>query len=622
MKTKKIKKKKEKPTHSLFSNIIYVIGLQWKHSKLFFIFLIAFIPLTLGMSFANIYLPSLVVSEIASGNPINHIITVVGIFGLIIAAINIINRIINTYMYAATSKFNMSVMFLTQKKALNTDYENTESSKYRLMMDRATSMLWMSGNDSGLTSMPRSFSRLITNIFGYFLFGAIISFASPWIAVLLTITALINYFVIKAIQNYQHKHRNDTSLLDKKLWYLATNSGTFDSAKDVRLYGMNKWFINMYKTLTKERLTWDRKFAGKYYISNIIDAFLILLRDGLAYAVLIYMVVNGNIQVDEFVLYFGAVGSFAGLISGIFNDFLSINATSLTLCDLRDYLNYPEKNNRDKGCKLNDFNKPCEIELQNVSYQYEGNDENTLSDISLKIRAGEKIAIVGLNGAGKTTLIKNICGLYSPTNGSIKVNGHDVKDYNIHDYYSMFSVVFQDFHFMPVSIANTVSSVTDENTDREKVFKCIRLAGLDDKVNELEQGIDSMLDKQLNEHGIDLSGGQKQKLLLARAIYKNAPILILDEPTSALDPIAESELYEKYNELTKNKTSIYISHRLASTRFCDRILYIEDGKIIEDGSHDELMKLNGKYAYLFDIQSHYYRENIDINIDEIQEVTA
>jgi ABC-type multidrug transport system fused ATPase/permease subunit len=171
---------------------------------------------------------------------------------------------------------------------------------------------------------------------------------------------------------------------------------------------------------------------------------------------------------------------------------------------------------------------------------------------------------------------------------------------------------------MPVSIANTVSSKTDENTDRKKVLECIRLAGLDDKINELEHGIDSMLDKQLNENGIDLSGGQKQKLLLARAIYKNAPILILDEPTSALDPIAESELYEKYNELTKNKTSIYISHRLASTRFCDRILYIEDGKIIEDGSHDELMKLNGKYAYLFDIQSHYYRDNID----EIQEVTA
>jgi ABC-type multidrug transport system fused ATPase/permease subunit len=323
------------------------------------------------------------------------------------------------------------------------------------------------------------------------------------------------------------------------------------------------------------------------------------------------MVVNGSIQVDEFVLYFGAVGSFAGLVGGIFNEFISINATSLVVCDLRDYLNYPDKNNRGSGCELQDFNLPCEIELENVSYKYEASEKDTLSDISLKIKAGEKIAIVGLNGAGKTTLIKNICGLYSPSSGSVKVNGHEVKEYNIYDYYSMFSVVFQDFHFLPVSLANTVSSKTDENTDREKVLECIRLAGLDDKINSLEKGVDSLLDKQLNENGVDLSGGEKLKLLLARAIYKNAPVLILDEPTSALDPIAESELYEKYNELTKNKTSIFISHRLASTRFCDRILYLEDGRIIENGSHDELIKLNGKYAYLFGIQSHYYKDNIE-----------
>ena len=222
------------------------------------------------------------------------------------------------------------------------------------------------------------------------------------------------------------------------------------------------------------------------------------------------------------------------------------------------------------------------------------------------IKAGEKLAVVGLNGAGKTTLIKIICGLYNPTSGKIYINGHEKDEYNIYDYFSLFATVFQDYYFLPVSIANTISSHTDENTDRNKVIKCLDLAGLSKKVSELENSIDSMLNKQLNENGIELSGGEKQKLLLARAIYKNAPILILDEPTAALDPIAENELYQKYNALTQNKTSIYISHRLASTRFCDRIIYLENGKNIEIGSHTELMKNGGKYAKLFEIQSHYY----------------
>ena len=606
------KNNKEKPTHSLFSNIIYMFGLQWQHSKLFFIFLTVLIPLSLGMSFCNIYLPSLVVSEVISGKPVNQMIIAIGMLGLIIAAINITNKLIDSYMDIVSSKFSDSVNFMRVKKSLHTDYENTETSKYRLLFQRVNELFWSSGGGAPITQMPKGIFGLMTNIIGYFMFGAIISFASPWIAVILTFTALINYFVVKAIQNYQHKHRSDTSLLDKKLWYIATNSGTFESAKDIRLYGMNTWFINMYKKLTKERLKWDRKFAGRYYISNIVDALLILLRDGFAYAVLIYMVIDGNMQVDEFVLCFGAVGSFAGWVSGILGGFLGVNKISLSICDLRDFLNYIDKNKKTAGCKLPESDTPCEIELRDVSYRYEGTENYILSDVSLKIKAGEKIAIVGLNGAGKTTLIKNICGLYNPDYGNILINGYDKKDFNIYDYYSMFSVVFQDFHFLPVSIANTVSSKTDENTDRNKVLECIGLAGLSDKIKQFDEGIDSMLDKQLNENGIDLSGGEKQKLLIARAIYKNAPVLILDEPTAALDPIAESELYQKYNELTKNKTSIYISHRLASTRFCDRILYMEDGKIAEIGTHDELMKLNGKYAYLFNIQSHYYQENINV----------
>lgn len=604
------KKKKENPSYSLISNIIYVLELQWRHSRMLFVFLLALIPLSLGISFCNIYLPKLVVSEIVDGETLNHLIMSIVIFGVIIVIFNVTNKAIETYMYAATSKFNWAIQLLIKNKALHTDYENIESSNFRLLMDRANQTLWMAGYDSTLTLMPKNISSFITNILGYILFGTIISFASPWIAVLLTITAMINYSIVKSIQKYQYKHRKDTSLLDKKLWYVANNSGKFESAKDIRLYGMNTWLVNIYKSLTKEKMSWERKFAIKYYFSNIIDALIVFIRDGLAYALLIYMVTNGSIRIDEFILYFGAVGSFAGLIGNIFNGFVKINEASLSVCDLRNYFNYEERNNKNTGITVENHEMPCDIELKNVSYRHEGAEQYTLTNVSFKINAGEKIAIVGLNGAGKTTLIKIICGLYNPTIGSIFVNGHDKNEFNIYEYYSLFATVFQDFHFLPVSIANIVSSQTDNNTNRTEVSRCLQLAGLKEKINKLTKGIDSMLDRQLNEDGVDLSGGEKQKLLLARAIYKNAPILILDEPTSALDPIAESYLYQKYNELTQNKTSIFISHRLASTRFCDRILYMEDGKIVENGSHDELIKMNGKYSYLFNVQSQYYKDDM------------
>ena len=611
------KAKKEKPTYSLLSNVIYIFALLWKYNKSLFAFILLLIPLTLGKAYFDIYLPRLTIAIVLNGESVNYMIMAVGLIGIIIAVFNVSNKFIDTCMWAVCLRFNSEAIFLMQKKELYTDYANTESSKYRSLKTRMdnSELFFMYGPDSGFTRIPRAAGEFVTSIIGYFLFGAILSFASPWIAVLLTCTALINYFVMKAIQNYQYKHRHDTSYLDKKSWYIVNNSGRFEYAKDIRLYGMNKWFTNIYKTLTKKRLKWDKKFAGKRYISNIIDACIILLRDGLAYVVLIYLFMDGSITVDNFIMYFLAVGTFANWVSGIINAFIEMNGISLSVCDFRDFLNYPEKNNRDKGCALQDFNLPYEIELKNMSYRYEGADKDTLSDISLKIKPGEKIAIVGLNGAGKTTLIKNICGLYSTTAGSIKVNGNNVSEYNIYDYYSMFSVVFQDLHFCPVSIANVVSGTNDEQTDKARAVECIKFAELSDKIKQLDDGIDTMLNKQINEEAVDMSGGEKQKLLLARAIYKNAPILILDEPTSALDPIAESKLYEKYNELTKDKTSIFISHRLASTRFCDRILYMEDGRITEEGTHDELIKSNGRYAYLFDVQSHYYTDNIE-NINE------
>lgn len=217
--------------------------------------------------------------------------------------------------------------------------------------------------------------------------------------------------------------------------------------------------------------------------------------------------------------------------------------------------------------------------------------------------------MVGINGAGKTTLVKLICGMYVPAKGEILVNGRPISDYKIEEYYSMISAVFQEIRAVAFTIFEFVASVDMERkTAREDAVAAMKAAGIWEKIESLPNGMDTHLQKGIYEDGVDLSGGELQKLVLARAIYKDGSILVLDEPTAALDPIAENNLYLKYRELTKGKTSVYISHRFASTRFCDRIVLLGDGVVQESGSHEELMKLDGQYAYMFGVQSKYYKE--------------
>jgi len=416
--------------------------------------------------------------------------------------------------------------------------------------------------------------------------------------------------MMKRIQKYEHKQKDERAAVDRKIWYLDGMSYNLNQGKDIRLYGMGEWFHKMSEIFMGERHNLNKSVQHRYYFVGLVDYLILFLRDGGAYLYLIYKAVAGDINAGEFVLYFGAIGQFANWLQWIIDEWLSVNKASLQFCDMREFYDYPNKTNHGEGIKVPSKSEKLSIELKNVSYTYPEAEAPTIKNVNLKIEAGEKIAFVGLNGAGKTTLVKLICGMYSPTDGEILINGHTRDEYNIHDYYSLFSAVFQNFRFLPISISQNITIVPKEEADNERVEKSVELAGLKEKLKTLDKGIDTPLIKEINPGGTELSGGEQQKLMLARAIYKDANVLILDEPTAALDPIAESEMYTKYNDIAKDKTSVFISHRLASTRFCNRIVLINDGEIAEIGSHDELLKKGGKYAELFEIQSHYYKDNL------------
>ena len=387
-------------------------------------------------------------------------------------------------------------------------------------------------------------------------------------------------------------------------------------AKDLRIFGMREWLMDVYDSNMRLYMNFFARKEKNRLLADFINALLAFLRNGIAYIYLISLTLEHNLPASQFLLYFAMVGGFTAWIGGILDSFTRLYEQNLDLSTVQEYLEMPEPFLFDEGEHLapESFSS-YKLELRDVSFRYSGAEKDTLHHVNLVIEPGEKLAIVGLNGAGKTTLVKLLCGFYDPTEGQVLLNGRDIREFDRRDYYSLFSAVFQQFSVLEVTLAENVAQ-TDESIDMERVRDCIEKAGLTERVESMPKGYGTHIGRLVFEDGIELSGGETQRLMLARALYKNAPIIVLDEPTAALDPLAESDIYQKYHDMTGGRTSLYISHRLASTRFCDRIIYLRDGQIKESGTHEQLLASGGEYAELFEVQRKYYREGEDNGTEE------
>ena len=600
-------KDKKKPKYNMFQNSWFMIKLAWKQKEKKVIFTAILIVLFgVALNLINLYIAPTILDAIETGVSFGQLITTILVFVGALVLTYASNAYVNANTLYGRISVRTEIISMLNNKACRTSYPNIENDEFYKLSEQAS--LYCYGNSEATEAIWDTLIQLLINILCFVFYTGLLLMIKPIMLIVILVTTLAGFFINNYLSEYKYKHRKELAEQDKRLNYINGVSSSLEHAKDIRLFGLRSWLNELHEKSMATLHAFNNKIAGVYLWARIADLILAFLRNALAYVYLIGLVVNNEITVAQFLLYFSAVEGFSTLVTGVMTQLNILKKQSLDLCVVREVLDYPEVFKFEDGQDLVvDSNQEYTIELKNVCFRYPGKDKNVLTNINLIIKPNEKIAIVGLNGAGKTTLVKLICGYYDPTEGEILLNGVNIKTFNREHYYKMFSAVFQNFSLLAGSVATNVAQ-TEDNINYDLVYECIEKAGLKVKIESLPLKYESKLKREVYEDATNLSGGELQRLMLARALYKDAPIIVLDEPTSALDPIAEADIYNKYNELANNKSSLFISHRLASTRFCDRILFIGDEQILEEGTHEELLALGGKYAELFEVQSKYYRE--------------
>ena len=610
MKEKTKKEKSRGPKYNMGQNSWYMIKLAWTSGEkkvIVLSLLSALFAVTLNL--INLYVSPTILSVVERKASVTELILTIAVFVVALMLVSALSAYVKTNKLYGRISVRCEIINLLNKKAATTSYPNIYDEKFKKL--KAKSQETISSNRAATEAIWTTLTDLTTNIIGFVFYVVLMSSVQPFLLVVILATMIIGYFISNYVDEWSYRHREEIGEYENQMFYLDRRAGDLSLAKDIRIFGLRPWIDELYSKAMGTYTAFIQKSQGIVLWAKIADLVLTFVRNAIAYAYLIGLVLGDALGVAEFLLFFSAVGGFTAWVSGILGGFNTLHKQSLDISTVRECLEYPEPFKFEDGEPIEaEANRLYEIRLENVSFRYPGAEKDILTHINLTLHPGEKLAVVGLNGAGKTTLIKLICGFLDPTEGRVLLDGKDIRDYNRRDYYKMFSAVFQQFSLLAGTIATNVAQ-DSVGIDMERVVECVEKAGLRKKIESLKDGYETYLNREVFEEAMLLSGGETQRLMLARALYKNAPFIVLDEPTAALDPIAESEMYQKYNEMTSGKSSIYISHRLASTRFCDRIIMIADGGIGEEGTHEELLKAGGKYAELFEVQSKYYKEGED-----------
>ncbi len=539
---------------------------------------------------------------------VQGIICFVSFIILLLWLLRIIVNALEKWISMIANRNRHYLLQMIENKVLTMDYINLENPEVQRARRRAIQAI--NSNLSGGEAIFTNLGLLLQHFIGLLFYSLFITSLNSVVFFALASSTLFITFLTHNVQEWDRTNKKQESKYEQRLNYARERLIKYEMAKDIRLFSLSNWFTEYMHENTDVVLKMKREIVTKYLQVEVISDVLGLIRDGIAYVYLIQQVLRGSLTAGEFTFYLACIAGFSNWLGFLGKDITLINKSNIEIGYLRSFLNIADNNSvQEKISLILEDSKPLEIRFSNVSYRYPNSNHWIINNFNLTIHPGEKLSIVGLNGAGKSTFVKLLCGLYPPTNGKILVNEIDISRIAKEDYFDLFSAVFQENRILAFDIQQNVALRTRENIDQKKVKMSLSKSGLLQTVESLDKGLNTPLSRLFDSEGIVLSGGQQQKLLLARALYKDAPIVVLDEPTAAMDPLAEAELYSQFNQLVKGKTAIFISHRLASTRFCDRIILLKDGEIKESGSHEELLSQNGEYARLFHIQAKNYAQS-------------
>lgn len=564
----------------------------------YFIFHILFMLLKTVSEVFIVLIPAKVVAMLMGKSTLNEVLIILFIY----IASHLLSNALQSYEFMGDMNLRMMDINTSIVQAIDIPSEKMNGKFGKDFFDASTSALF-AGNEQGSEAFTRSTWRVLSSLLSILTF-IYMSKGLPIILLpLVIIPAIISAFTKNKFNNFQLSQYDKIVKYSYRFRDLEKSALQENGGKDQRIFNLKKVFEKKFlKNKNDFVSTLEKESTYRRNIQIINKSVAGVINLACIYILFNQFVLSGNI--DSFLLYFGIINQVTRLIENLIENILEVDVNGKKFKSFNELMS-------EKKYYEGDFSKKIpigkiEVELKDVSFSYDGK-YNILDNLNLKIKEGEKIALVGENGAGKTTLVKIMTGLLTPQRGEVLINGINIKDVNPKEVYDRITLVFQEPYIMATSVLENITLSEKRDTDNQKLNKVLNESGLVSKVESLPLGLDTQMTTYLDPMGVEFSGGQNQRLMLARALYKGGDLLILDEPTSALDPIAESLMYQEYLKYTQNKTSVFISHRLASTNFCDRVFLLDKGKVLAHGSHKELLETSKEYKEMWDTQSRYYK---------------